>query len=119
MAKKTPDPFFPWNYNDLMMKLVEERSGVGDLMRNGEIVRQVRYRISRYQGLLEGSGMPIPGLHRIEGTIDVGAGPDAGSLVGATLGLRLEDGRTLPITLTDPSGRILSEGHGPLKCQCC
>ncbi|MBI4522109.1 MAG: hypothetical protein HY701_14830 [Gemmatimonadetes bacterium] len=102
-----------------MMKLVEEYAGVGDLMQKGEVVRRVHYRISRYQGLLEGSGMPIPGLHRIEGTIDVDAGWDTGGLVGASLVLRLADGRTLPITMIDPGGRILSEGHGPLKCTCC
>jgi hypothetical protein len=33
--------------------------------------------------------------------------------------LRLEDGRALPVTLADACGRVLSEGHGPSRCQCC
>jgi hypothetical protein len=109
------------------MKLVEECAGVGDLSREGEIIRQVHYRIARYQGMQPGSGLPIPGLHRIEGTIDVGpegAGPRASrgefsTLVGQPLTLRLEDGRALGITLADADGRVLSEGHGPSRCLCC
>ena len=37
-----------------MLKLVEECAGVGDLSANGEIIRRVRYRIVRYQGISEG-----------------------------------------------------------------
>jgi len=100
--------------------LVEECSGVGDLIRHGAIVRQVRYTINRYQGMLEGSGMPIPGLHRVEGTIDLRLGDDESELLGAALTLRLEDGRALAVTLADRSGRVLSEGHGPSGgCSCC
>ena len=98
-----------------MMKLIEESHGSGELMQNGETIRKVVYRISRYQGVMEGSGLPIPGLHRIEGAIDL----DASDLVGATLALKLEDGRVLGITLVSTDGRILSEGHGPTKCGCC
>jgi hypothetical protein len=109
-------------HNEAMMKLVEECSGVGDLLLEGEPVRRVSYAISRYQGMVEGSGLPIPGLHRIEGTIDFDpAGPAADSLdlVGAPLALRLADGRSFGITLVDSAGRILTEGHGPSKCLCC
>ena len=101
------------------MKLVEECAGVGDLSRQGEIIRQVRYRIARYQGMQEGNGLPIPGLHRIEGTIDLGPGADVSDLVGVPLTLRLEDGRALGIALADAGGRVLSEGHGPSRCLCC
>lgn len=62
--------------------------------------------------------MPIPGLHRIEGSTDYEV-TDA-SLVGRPLTLRLEDGRTIGVTLAARDGRILSEGHGPGGgCQCC
>ena len=52
------------------MKLVEQRSGTGVLMRDGEYLRDVTYSITRYQGFVEQSGLPIPGLHRLEGSID-------------------------------------------------
>src|SRR5688572_9128990 len=102
------------------LKLVEECAGVGELLRSGEPLRRVRYRISRYQGMLEGSGMPIPGLHRVEGSIDLEAAGDVANLVGAELTLRLEDGRAIGITLADAHGRVITEGHGPGRgCSCC
>ena len=101
------------------MKLVEEYSGVGDLSGQGEVLRQVRYKIARYQAFSAGNGLPIPGLHRIEGAIDVPVNEDVTDLIGAPLVLRLEDGRALAVTLADRSGRVLSEGHGPSRCLCC
>ena len=100
------------------MKLVEEYSGVGDLSGQGESLRQVRYKIARYQAF-SGNGLPIPGLHRIEGAIDLPHNEDVRDLVGAPLVLRLEDGRALAVTLADTAGRVLSEGHGPSRCLCC
>jgi hypothetical protein len=101
-------------------KLVEECSGSGALIHHGAVLRQVRYTISRYQGMLEGSGMPIPGLHRIEGSIDLNGDETEAGLVGEPLTLTLEDGRTLAVTLADCNGRILTEGHGPARgCSCC
>ena len=108
-----------------MMKLVEESAGIGELARNGKALRPVRYNISRYQGIMEGSGLPIPGLYRIEGSIDfdaVKSGTDSSlspDWIDAPLTLRLEDGRSMQITLVDNAGRVLSEGHGPTKCMCC
>jgi hypothetical protein len=103
-----------------VFKLIEECSGTGDLMEQGVLLRQVRYTVSRYQGMLEGSGMPIPGLHRIEGSVDVTLGDEDARLLGAPLTLRLEDGRALAITLASRDGRILTEGHGPCRgCSCC
>ena len=102
-----------------MMKLVEESAGLGELAQNGQALRQVRYRISRFQGIVEGSGLPIPGLFRIEGSIDFDARTDSPDWINAPLILRLEDGRALAITVVDNSGRVLSEGHGPMKCMCC
>ena len=101
-----------------ILKLIEERSGVGELLKEGIVLRQVHYQISRYQGMLEGSGMPIPGLHRIEGSVEIGDS-DA-HLVGAPLTLRLDDGRSVNVTLASPDGRILATGHGPgAGCSCC
>jgi hypothetical protein len=100
------------------MKLVEEHAGVGDLSGRGEGLKQVRYRIARYQAF-SGNGMPIPGRHRIEGAIDVPANEDVTDLVGTPLVLRLEDGRAIAVTLADTTGRVLSEGHGPMRCLCC
>jgi hypothetical protein len=102
-----------------MMKLVEESAGLGELAQNGQGLRQVRYRISRFQGFMEGSGLPIPGLYRIEGSIDFDTGKDSPDWINAPLTLRLEDGRSLQINVVDNSGRVLSEGHGPMKCMCC
>lgn len=101
------------------MRLVEECAGEGELSVANAPARRVRYRVSRYQGVMPWNGMPIPGLHRIEGTLDVMGWPDAAALVGACGKLRLEDGRTMPVTVTDASGHILTEGHGPSRCSCC
>ena len=98
-------------------KLVEESSGTGELVHDGVVLSQVRYSIARYQGMLVGSGMPIPGLHRIEGSTDYTVSDV--SLIGRALTLRLEDGRALGVTLAARDGRLLSEGHGPGGCSCC
>jgi hypothetical protein len=103
-----------------VFKLIEECSGTGELIDHGVVLRHVRYSVNRFQGMLEGSGMPIPGLHRIEGSIDFTPADDQRCLIGAPLTLRLEDGRSLAITLADRDGRILTEGHGPSRgCSCC
>jgi hypothetical protein len=102
------------------LKLIEEGAGVGDLLQDNVLLQRVRYRFSRYQGMLEGSGMPVPGLHRLEGSIDFDVKDAPAHLVGAALTLRLEDGRSLNVTLVDRSGRILTVGHGPGGgCRCC
>ncbi len=102
-----------------MMKLVEEIGGAGELMHSGQILRRVTYHVRRYQEVMEGSGLPIPGLHRIEGTIDFDEKKDPNDWIGISLSLKLADGRVLGITLVSPDGRILNEGHGPSKCLCC
>ena len=101
------------------MKLVEESLGIGELIADGQLLRPVRYQIRRYQGMVEDSGLPIPGLFRIEGSIDFDSTKDSESWIQMPLTLRLEDGRALRITLVDNSGRVLTEGHGPMKCMCC
>lgn len=102
-----------------MMKLVEELAGVGDLSAAGDVIRQVQYQIARYQGMHDVTGVPIPGVHRIEGSVDPRGAFDFEPFVGASLVLRLEDGRALGITLADGRGRVLAEGHGPSRCLCC
>ena len=97
--------------------LIEQSSGIGELVKDGTVLGQVRYSISRYQGMLVGSGMPIPGLHRLEGSTDFEVADI--SLIGRPLTLRLEDGRALGVTLAARDGRLLSEGHGPGGCSCC
>jgi hypothetical protein len=101
------------------LKLVEECAGVGALRWRNETFGRVPYRISRFQGL-SGSGMPIPGLHRIEGVIELREIEQSARLVGSTFTLDLEDGRSLKLTLADDAGRVLAEGHGPTHgCSCC
>ena len=102
-----------------MMKLVEECSGTGELLQNGQTVRPIAYQVRRFQGMSEGSGMPIPGLFRIEGNVEYRAGSDSAEWIGVSMGLKLDDGRVLGITIVDTVGNILSEGHGPSKCLCC
>jgi len=101
------------------MRLVEEYAGVGDLSGRDAVLPQVRYKIARYQGFSTGNGLPIPGLHRIEGAIELPLDRNVANLVGLPLVLRLEDGRALTVTLADTAGRVLSEGHGPSRCLCC
>jgi hypothetical protein len=101
-----------------MLERVSENAGLGDLIHNGTVVRRVRYRVTVHQGLLQPGGLPVPGLYRLEGSIDVDAARDAADLVGAELALRFEDGRLLGITLLDRDGRIGSCRHGFAGCGC-
>jgi len=100
------------------LKLVEEYAGVGALRWRDRTI-SVPYRISRFQGMAT-SGLPVPGLHRIEGMVTLADDSDAAALVGANVTLDLEDGRTLSLTIADEHGRVLAEGHGPRHgCGCC
>jgi hypothetical protein len=101
-------------------KLVEACAGTGDLIRREGVLQRVRYRLDRYQGMMVESGLPIPGLHRIEGSIAVEGAEVLGDVLGADLTLRLEDGRLVRVTLAGTDGAILAEGHGPGRgCSCC
>jgi len=101
------------------MKLVEENSGQGLLTVRGQPVGSVGYTISRYQAMTAG-GLPVPGLHRIEGRLAIADLPESLELASQMrLNLELEDGRRLDLTLTDTDGHVLAEGHGPGKCGCC
>ncbi len=99
------------------MKLVDETAGTGDLSWRGTTY-SVKYAISRYQAMTAG-GLPVPGLHRIEGRLVLDGIADAAEIVGGNVSLLLEDGRQLRLTVTDEQGSVLAEGHGPSKCGCC
>ncbi len=101
------------------MKLVEEYAGVGDLSGRGEVLRQVRYRIARYQAFSRGTAYRSRDCIGSKARSIFRQNEDVTDLVGAPLVLRLEDGRTLAVTLADTTGRVLSEGHGPSRCLCC
>lgn len=101
------------------MKLIERCAGRGVLLDRDAALGEVAYQIERFQGMSR-AGMPIPGLHRIEGSVDLANVATAPRLVGSDVDLRLEDGRTLRVTLADASGRVLAVGHGPKHgCSCC
>lgn len=101
------------------MKLVEACEGEGRLTVHGEAVGSVGYAIHRFQAMTPG-GLPVPGLHRIEGRLAIETLPIPLELERDTqLSLELEDGRRLVLKLVDESGRVLAEGHGPGQCGCC
>lgn len=100
------------------LRLIEEYRGVGTLRTPDASIEDVAYEIRRYQGIAA-SGMPIPGLLRIEGRVALDGIAEPAALVGSTLTLMLEGGRALGVTLADTDGRVLTEGHGPSKCGCC
>jgi hypothetical protein len=99
------------------MKAVEEYAGAGELTWMGGS-QPVAYRLTRLQGMAA-NGLPVPGLFRIEGDLDLGGTPVPDSIVGRQVMLKLGDGRSMTVTLTTPEGRVLSEGHGPSRCLCC
>lgn len=100
------------------MRLVERYRGRGDAAWGERVYRGVAYRIDRFQGM-SASGLPVPGLHRIDGSIDVAEIPEICELVDREFTMLLEDGRSLRLRLTAADGRVLAEGHGPSRCQCC
>lgn len=98
-------------------RLTESLRGAGVVAAAGREFA-VDYSIEHYQGF-SAAGMPIPGLHRIEGTIDLGPIPETSRRIGRTMTLSLADGRSIGLTLVDEAGRVLAEGHGPSRCLCC
>jgi hypothetical protein len=99
-------------------KLVEEQAGVGRLTHGQTDYTNVRYRLSRFQGMTR-AGLPVPGVHRIDGQVQFAGDIDCSRLVGSSVKLRLEDGRELHVVMVDEAGRVLAEGHGPTGCTCC
>lgn len=100
------------------MKLVEECSGIGEISWKDLVFPAIPYSISRYQGMAI-SGLPIPGLHRIEGRLDMDAVAERTDMIDSDVVLKLEDGRTVRVTLAAADGRVVTEGHGPSRCSCC
>ncbi len=100
------------------MKPVEEYEGTGELSWPGEAGRSVGYRLTRHQGMAA-NGMPVPGVFRIDGDLDLHGVDVPSHVIGSPLTLRLADGRSMLVTLTTREGRVLSEGHGPSRCLCC
>ena len=101
-----------------MVKLVEQCSGVGDLIQHDQVLRQVRYEFSVFQGMVPGSGLPIPGQRTLTGSIDFDPTRESGDLVGPVLTLKLEDGRHVGIRLTGEGGAIAEGRHGHGVCCC-
>jgi hypothetical protein len=102
-----------------MVKLVEQCSGTGNLIQNDNVLRQVRYEFSVFQGMVGESGLPIPGQRTLTGCIDFDPTVDSRDLVGTVLTLKLEDGRHLGIKLTGEGGGIEEGRHGHGACLCC
>lgn len=92
------------------LRLVEECVGVGEVTVRERVFPRVRYEVRRFQAMTP-SGMPVPGLHRIEGRIGMDALAEPPAPAPSDCVLRL--------TLVDPEGRVLAEGHGPSRCHCC
>ena len=103
------------------MEIVKDVAGVGDLFHNESLLGQVRYALSIYQHTLGPGGLPVPGLERLEGSIDVGREINAQPLVGHELALKLADGRVLALVLADADGRVASCAPALQRrgCSCC
>ena len=101
-----------------MVKLVEETSGTGELLLKSLVLRQVRYRIKVFQGMF-GNGMPNPTQRTVEGSIDFEEETSVADLVGASLTLKLEDGRRIGVTIADEAGTILQRPFCTTGCSCC
>jgi hypothetical protein len=98
--------------------IVQNFEGQGEMHWRGQVFERVRYELKRIQRLT-GGGMPVPGLHRIEGRVEPEGLNLSGAIEGASIALKLDDGRTMNLTITDAAGNVLAEGHGPSKCGCC
>ena len=98
-----------------MVKLVEQCSGTGQLLRDNDVVREVRYELSVFQGMAAGSGLPIPGQRTLTGCVDFDPRREAADLIGPVLTLRLEDGRYLGIPASCSRFRPCATDHGIIR----
>jgi hypothetical protein len=101
-----------------MVKLVEESAGTGDLLLQSMVLRQVRYEIKVFQGMFH-NGLPNPAQRTVEGSLDFGGEAASGGLVGASLTLRLQDGRRIGIVIADDAGTIRTRPACTTGCSCC
>jgi hypothetical protein len=97
---------------------VEERIGTGTVRCAGLTYESVRYGISRFQGMTR-AGLPVPGVHRLDGRLELDGIESVEQLVGRQLALHLEGGGVLNLELLDTDGRVVAHGHGPGRCMCC
>ena len=104
--------------DDDRFRKVETRAGVGTASCAGVTYDGVRYEITRFQGMTQ-SGLPVPGVHRLDGRVEFEAGVSVDALVGARVSLNLQDGSVMQLELLDSDGRVVAHGHGPGRCLCC
>lgn len=102
-------------------EIVKHASGIGELFLNGAAIGPVRYALDFYQQTLGAGGLPVPGLERVEGSIEFDGESGGAALVGQELALLLDTGRRLGIVLASAEGRVAScaptfHGRG---CGCC
>jgi hypothetical protein len=104
--------------DDDRYRKVETREGVGTVSCAGETYPNVRYGIARFQGMTL-AGLPVPGVHRLDGRLEFENNAALSSLVGSKLSLQLDDGSVMQLELLDSDGRVVAHGHGPGRCLCC
>lgn len=94
------------------IELIEEPSGAGEVYhKDGDLIGQAGYDLQYFQehrdaGNLSDPTGTVPGFKRIEGRV---TGLDNFALLdkGATLTLRLSDGRCLDFQVGDLNGRVI------------
>jgi hypothetical protein len=93
-------------------KLLEDLHGVGPVLRDGQLVREMIYAIQVYQRMRKTSqGEVIPGETFVEGSVDYDMSRDSVDLIAVELTLHLQDGRTLPFLICGESGQIVAAGE--------
>jgi hypothetical protein len=103
---------------DDRFRKVETREGVGTVSCAGVTYRNVRYGIARFQGMTR-AGLPVPGVHRLDGRVEFASRDALASMIGSNLSLQLDDGSVMQLELLDDEGRVVAHGHGPGRCLCC
>lgn len=91
------------------LDVIEECHGVGRVCRDtGEFLRDAKYDLQVLQEMHETASGDVPGLKRIDGTVEIEE-VDL-HLVGEPLVLQLEDSRLLDFFYADSSGVIANRG---------
>jgi len=106
------------NSGESRFRKVEERSGAGTVSCAGVTYENVGYGIARFQGMTR-AGLPVPGVHRLEGRVEFADKAAQAALAGKSIVLQLADGSVMNLQLLDADGRVLAHGHGPGQCLCC
>jgi hypothetical protein len=97
-----------------MQRLVEQPTDDGDLFEGSVRLGRVHYHLSVYQHFSDLDTLSVPPNLEVEGRLVALESLDLADLFhrGCELTLRLADGRTLDLSMTDGQGRILSTGRG-------